>query len=188
VETTLYLVRHGEAADVDHLDPPLTDLGRAQARAVGARLSGIHFNDVLHSSRRRARETAAIMSDSIVGCVPRDSIHAADRTPVPTDQSGLSARLRAFMAGVPEDERDADGRALDQSIDALRGVHDADRHVLVVTHNFVIGWFVRDALDAPPITWTRLNSANGALTILRYRSGEPPRLIAFNDTGHLGNQ
>lgn len=185
MESTLYLVRHGEAAETEDPDPGLTERGAAQAVAVGVRLRDVQFDGVLHSSRRRARETAEIVARSLRRGVPQHSPHADDRTPIPSDQSSMSASLRAFLAGVPADERDEDGRSLDRSIEALRRADGADRQLLIVTHNFVIAWFVRDAVGAPPMAWTRLNSSNGALTIVRHRTDEPARLIAFNDTGHL---
>jgi probable phosphoglycerate mutase len=60
-----------------------------------------------------------------------------------------------------------------------------DRCELLVTHNFVIGWFVRHALDAPAWRWMGLNQFNCALTIIQIRTDLPPMLITFNDVGHL---
>lgn len=60
-----------------------------------------------------------------------------------------------------------------------------DRRELLITHNFVIGWFVRHALDAPAWRWMGLNRAHCALTIIQIGPGLPPILIAFNDAGHL---
>ena len=37
-----------------------------------------------------------------------------------------------------------------------------DRHELLITHNFVIGWFVRHTLDAQVWRWIGLNQANCA--------------------------
>jgi serine/threonine-protein phosphatase PGAM5 len=62
---------------------------------------------------------------------------------------------------------------------------EGDTHELIVTHNFLIAWFVRHALDAPPERWVGLNQGNCALTVILYRSGRPPSLMAFNDMGHL---
>jgi phosphohistidine phosphatase SixA len=55
----LFLVRHAEAApgDPDELRP-LTDAGRATARALGARFAGAGVDAVLTSPLLRARETA----------------------------------------------------------------------------------------------------------------------------------
>ena len=184
METTLYLVRHGEALGGEDDDPPLSELGRAQARAVGTRLAGLPFDEVLHGSRRRARETAEEIARGLDLRAVYTS-HADDRTPEPADQSALTPALREFLAAVPADERDPAGAALDAAMEELGRLGEVDRHVLAVTHNFVIGWVVRAALHAPTIEWTRLNSSNGALTIVQFRSGQSPRLVAFNDTGHL---
>ncbi|MBA3339894.1 MAG: histidine phosphatase family protein [Geodermatophilaceae bacterium] len=57
----LYLVRHGEAGGEDSADPGLSERGREQARMLGARLRCCRGAGVLHSPRRRAAETAAIL-------------------------------------------------------------------------------------------------------------------------------
>ena len=163
----------------------LTELGRAQARSIGERLVDVHFDGIVRSWRRRAVETASILAASIGGPAPRHSAHADDRTPFPSDRSSEPHELRPFLNGVPADERDEDGRDLDRAVAGLSRVEPADRRTLVVTHNFVIGWLVRDALDAPSIRWTGLNSANGGLTIIRYEIDRPPQLIGFNHTERL---
>jgi probable phosphoglycerate mutase len=60
-----------------------------------------------------------------------------------------------------------------------------DRHDLLITHNFVIGWFVRETFGAAPWRWMGVNQANCGLTIIRVRSSKPPVLITHNDLGHL---
>ncbi|HEY6961045.1 MAG TPA: histidine phosphatase family protein [Gaiellaceae bacterium] len=55
----VFLVRHAEAEPGDPDDlRPLTEAGRAHARAVGERLAGEHPEAVLCSPLLRARETA----------------------------------------------------------------------------------------------------------------------------------
>ena len=62
--TTLVLVRHGETAwNVEtriqgHLDIPLNETGRAQARELGKRLRTMRFDAVYSSDLARAWETA----------------------------------------------------------------------------------------------------------------------------------
>jgi len=182
----LYLIRHGHADESADDNPSLTAMGRDQASAIGRRLIDIGFDEIVHSSRRRALETASIVELATGGPTPRHSEHADDRTPFPHDLSLVPESRRAFFEAVPFDERDEDGRDLDRAIAVLGRVDASDRRTLVVTHNFVIGWFVRDAMGAPPLNWMGLNSANCGLTIVRYEVDRPPRLIAFNDTGHLG--
>jgi len=65
---------------------------------------------------------------------------------------------------------------------------DPDAHELVVTHNFLIGWFIRHALHAPDWRWIGLNQQNCALTVILYQPGLPPSVVSFNDTAHLPDQ
>ena len=182
--TTLYLVRHGAAASSEAADPGLSEHGRRQAEAVAARLESFSVDALVHSPKRRARETAEIIGTHLPRVPLEPSEHADDRTPVPADRSSVPARYWSFLARVPAAERDPDGRRLDAAVDHLGAVGTRDRSLIVVTHAFVIGWFVRRALDAPPWRWLRLNHLNGAVTTIEY-TPEGARLVAFNDSGHL---
>jgi hypothetical protein len=55
----------------------------------------------------------------------------------------------------------------------------------VVTHNFLIGWLVRQAMDAPRWRWLSLNHCNAALTVIRYAPGRPSSVLVYNDMQHL---
>jgi hypothetical protein len=103
-----------------------------------------------------------------------------------------------FLAAQPADARDAGARLAAAAIDRFGcppgaapapGQDDAGEssaeHVLLVTHSFQVGWFVRDALDAPGWRWLGLNAQNAALTIIRYQAGLPAALLSFTDAGHL---
>jgi probable phosphoglycerate mutase len=57
--------------------------------------------------------------------------------------------------------------------------------LLLVTHGFVIGWFVRSALDPPSWRWLGLDSANTGVTVIRYLRNGTSMLRAFNDISHL---
>ena len=65
---TLLLARHGETdwnraqRFQGHADPPLNDVGRAQARALADALVGESVSGVYTSDLRRARETAEIVA------------------------------------------------------------------------------------------------------------------------------
>jgi serine/threonine-protein phosphatase PGAM5 len=174
--TVLHLVRHGEQ---DPAGEGLTPRGRQQARLAGQRLIGAALTAIHHSPVRRAAETAEVVSAQLPGVPVHVCEHLTDRTPIPAEYPAEYAR---FLAGVPAAERDEGPvrlRAAVERLSSLGGEH------LLVTHNFVIGWFVRHALDAPDWRWIGLNQANGDLTTIRYEDGSRPQLVTFNDTGHL---
>ncbi|MFC0533315.1 histidine phosphatase family protein, partial [Phytohabitans kaempferiae] len=111
----------------------------------------------------------------------------ADRTPVPSSgqRDRYPSRWLAWLDGVPDDERDEDAVALRAAVEHLGVTGDSDRHELLITHNFVIGWFVRHVLDASLWRWIGLNQGNCAITIVQWDFDRPPNLVSFNDTGHL---
>jgi len=187
--TRLYLVRHGEQEHVSGHAPHggLSELGREQADRVGRRLREVPFVAIHHSPLTRATQTA----DVVAGHLPMAPRHAcdfvADRTPVPSigQRDQYPGRWHTWLDGVPDDERDEDATALRAAVSHFGVTSDTDRHELLITHNFVIGWFVRHMLDAPTWRWIGLNQANGAISIVQWDTDRPPTLITFNDTGHL---
>jgi len=186
--TTLHLVRHAEAQGESHdHDPELSEHGRQQANALGARLRYFSYDALLHSPKRRAAETAATMARHVAGVTPEASALVDDRTPVPDDWSTMPARYHALLRTVPADEADVGGRFLQAAVTELGRVGEVDRTVIVVTHAFVIGWFVREVLDAPWWRWIGLNADNASLTTVRFADDRPAQLLAFNDLGHLGD-
>jgi len=179
--TMVYLVRHGEQAP----DGGLSALGRDQSRRLGERLRGVPFGAIHHSPLLRAAQTADVVS----GVLPEVPTHAcelvADRTPMPSAGHEYPAEYGAWLDGVPDAERDEGAVRIQAAVEHFGVTGAADRHELLITHNFVIGWFVRHALDAPAWRWIGLNQANCGLTIVQWQPGRPPSLVCFNDTGHL---
>ncbi len=183
--TTLYLIRHGAADGHDGDDPGLSDAGRAQAHRAAAALGDLGVDTVLHGSRRRAAETARIIADACAGTRPAHSDWFEDRTPVPEDWASVPARYHEFLRSVPVDEADPGATALSAAVAAMSSVGERDRTIIAVTHNFVIGWIVRNVLDAPWWRWIGLNQVNGAITVVRWSHDQGGRLVRFNDQGHL---
>ena len=68
----LYLMRHGQAARSD-IDPQqgLTDAGKAEIDRLANRLAGqgICFDQVLHSEKTRAQQTAGVMANILAPTV-----------------------------------------------------------------------------------------------------------------------
>lgn len=184
--TWLHLVRHGEH-DPASGHRGLSPAGRRQADRLGRRLRTVAFSAIHHSPLARATETA----DIVAGHLPQVPRHACDlvrdRTPVPSAgrRDLYPDRWLDWLDGVPADERDEDATALLAAVDHFGVTGDRDRHELLITHNFVIGWFVRHVLDAPVWRWIGLNQDNCAITVVRWDPDRPPALVSFNDTGHL---
>lgn len=67
----IYIARHGESTWnaehrwAGHGDPPLSDVGRVQAREACETLSSHRFDAVASSALARARETASIIASSL---------------------------------------------------------------------------------------------------------------------------
>ena len=97
------LVRHGQAAAGwgDDLDPGLSDVGAAQARAAADALASIGPQPIVCSPLRRCRETAAALA-ALWDVEPVVDARVGEIVS-PADQSGLEARsawLRAAMQGT----------------------------------------------------------------------------------------
>jgi probable phosphoglycerate mutase len=182
VVSQLHLVRHGEATGED-LDPGLSPLGVEQSRLVAERLQDGPAVEIRHSPRRRAVQTAAVLGDLLGLPAVADEL-LDDRTPVPGPgaRTDYPQEMYAWFAAVPAEERDEDGVHLSAAVDAYLA---DDRHLVVVTHAFVVAWFVRQVLGAPRTAWTVVAAANAGLTTIDRRPGRPPHLAGVNDVGHL---
>lgn len=183
---SVHLVRHGHAAGHDAADPGLSQTGRDQVEALARRLGGTSFDAVWHGSRRRAAESARVLAArlDVERCEESDLL--ADRTPVPSAgrEGDYPAHRAAWLAQAPPDERDPDGVGLGAAWSTIRE-HATREDLLLVTHAFVVGWFVREVLQAPPAAWLQLPVANTGLTVIRWNAHGEARVETVNDTGHL---
>lgn len=181
----LYLVRHGEHLDAEHglEDGPLSPRGRRQAELLADRLSGVPLDAVWHSPLERAAETARTVAERLPAVTPEASSLLFDC--IPTGPApGMPSAYEPFFGAVTEADIDA-GRA--QMADAVSEflAHRSDAHELLITHNFVISWFVREVLEAPEWRWMTINQAHCGLTVLAQRPGRPWTLVSHNDLSHL---
>jgi probable phosphoglycerate mutase len=90
-----------------------------------------------------------------------------------------------FLDGVSADEYAVGAKLAAAAIERHAVTAASETHELIVTHSFLIAWFVRHALDAPDWRWLGLNVGNCALAVILYRPNRPPTLITFNDMSHL---
>ncbi|WP_406138515.1 histidine phosphatase family protein [Streptomyces sp. NBC_01089] len=184
----LYLARHGEAsAD----ETTLTDSGRRQAVLLGERLRSAPLSVIHHGPLPRARQTAQLIGAQLDAVPLRQSEPAGDYIPyLPTKEElppDSADALLGFLAQFSEEERNGGPALARQAVAEFTGPADGDgpRHELVVTHNFLIGWLIRAALDAPQWRWLGINHSNAALTVLRYTPGKPSAVLFYNDMRHL---
>jgi len=182
----LYLVRHGEQQDAEYgmPDGPLSAKGKRQAMAIAERLGGVPFTRAWHSPLQRAAETAAIMTERMPALESEPSALLMDCVPSgPTND--MPAAFESFFRSVTPEEIDAGEAQMADAVAEFLAPARGDQHDLIITHNFVIAWFVREVMGAAQWRWLGLNQANCGLTIIRVRSAKPPVLVAHNDLGHL---
>ena len=184
----LYLVRHGEAAE----GGGLSDVGEEQARRTGERLKNLPVDRIHHSPLPRAAQTARLIAGWLPGVPVAESAAVGDYIPADLDPAVLPPSHARLVNGYTSAER-SEGAALARAAIGQfagppgEGLAD-DVHELIVTHNFLIGWFIAHALHAPDWRWIGLNQQNCALTVILYRRELPPALVSFNDAAHLPDQ
>ncbi len=162
---------------------------------------------IRHSPLPRAAQTARLIAGWLPGVPVAESSVVGDYIPANLDPGGLPPSHARLVGSYTATERN-EGAALAQAaIERFAGPPGeaparentpgeapagestaADVHELIVTHSFLIGWFVRHALDAPDGRWIGLNQPNCALTVILYQPGVPPSLVTFNDAAHLPEQ
>ncbi|MBM0232033.1 histidine phosphatase family protein [Micromonospora sp. STR1_7] len=200
----LYLARHGEQdltepagsdpAEPGEPDSGLSARGRRQATLLGERLRGRRFAAVHHGPLLRAAQTAELVAASLPGVPVYATELAGDHLPHDTDPADLPPAYAEFLAQFPAAARVDGPRVTAATVRRFAGpavdgdADDEPVRELIVTHNFLIGWLVRHALDAPERRWLGLNSHNAGLTVIRYGPAGPPNLVAFNDVAHLPSE
>ena len=182
----LYLVRHGEQQDAEYgmPDGPLSPRGVRQARAVAERLGGVPFSAAWTSPLQRAQETARIMTERLPALEPQPSALLMDCVPSGPTPDLPHAWEHFFHAVTPAQIEAGEAQMADAVAEWLTPSRE-DRHELLITHNFVIGWFVREVFGAASWRWLGIGQANCGLTIIRVRSAKPAVLVTHNDLGPL---
>jgi probable phosphoglycerate mutase len=182
----IYLVRHGEHQDAEHglIDGPLSPRGRRQAALLADRLSGVPFDAVWHSPLQRASQTAQAVAERMPSLSPRPSALLFDCVPTGMTEE-TPAVFEPFFGSVTEAEVEAGKAQMADAANEYLVRKRGEVHELLITHNFVIGWFVREVLQAPDWRWMALNQAHCGLTVIGQKQGRPWTLLSHNDLGHL---
>jgi serine/threonine-protein phosphatase PGAM5 len=175
---TLYLMRHGaydnEAArTVD--GPGLVPLGIAQARLTAARLQALPNTPktILASSMLRARQTAAVLHESL----PQVPIETTDALRECTPS--IAGRDGADAAHACEQRLDA---AYTQYFVPAAGTEETD---VLVCHGNVIRYFVMKALAVDATHWLQMTVGNASITVIRVEANGAIHVLSVGDVGHL---
>ncbi|MGI6878635.1 histidine phosphatase family protein [Microbacterium sp. gxy059] len=182
----IYLVRHGEHQDAEHglEDGPLSARGIRQAGHLADRLSGVPLDAVWHSPLVRAAETARILSERMPAIDPQPHALLFDCVPMGMTEE-TPAVFEPFFGGISDAEIEAGSAQMADAVSEFLVRKQGDVHELLITHNFVIAWFVREVLGAAEWRWMTLNQANCGLTVLAQKPGRPWTLVSHNDVAHL---
>ncbi|MGQ9808027.1 MAG: histidine phosphatase family protein [Armatimonadota bacterium] len=197
---SLTLVRHGESqwnairVIQGHLDSPLSEAGRAQARALSAVLRQGEYDCVFSSDLSRAMETGrlALGSDAEIIAEPRLREHCFGRWQglSPEDVQRRFPDEWSRYRADPLTVRPEGGESVTDLRDRVAGLLDewherlAGRRVLVFTHGGVVRVSVMVALGLPLSPWGRLRVPNASVTSLEFGRGGA-RLLCFGSVGHL---
>ena len=176
-------------------DSRLSDSGEQQARALGKRLAGEHFDLVLCSDLSRCCETGAALGFPLETAVAWREIdvgrwegltRAEVAEKFPEEVARLSDGALDVPVGGGESWLDL-YRRVDAAMDELRARLEPGKRALVVTHGGVIHSLVAGLLhlrDSRPRPIGRIG--NTALTTLRFGDDGATTLVRYNDSGHLG--
>ena len=197
------LVRHGEQelattmAVGEAFDAPLSELGRRQATAVGARLRDVDIDAVYSSTRARARDTAlAIAAPHRLGVSEIEDLGEIHLwRDLPQDQTLLEAldrdELRRIMKDGNRTQRwDSDPYAEPRdefrsrvvgAIDAIMARHVGER-VVVACHSGVINGYIAHALASSLDTPCTLHHTS--ITTVRSMD-DLRRVVQVNDHAHV---
>ena len=182
----LYLARLGEqeGAEFGVPDGLLSERGVNQASALADRLADVPLEYVWCSPLDRGVQTARIVAERHSGLAVEESILLMDCVPSGPTTDTPNAYDAYFGSQTPDQIVAGTAQMADATAEFMSNHRDS-KVELLVTHNPVISWFVREALDAPTWRWLSLYQAHCGLSVLVRKPGRPWALVAHNDVSHL---
>jgi 2,3-bisphosphoglycerate-dependent phosphoglycerate mutase len=204
--TELVLVRHGQSEAViegedhplvdGHGDPPLSDLGRDQAKRVGRRLAGQQVDAIYVTTLCRTVQTAQPLADQL-GLTPRVEADlrevflgeweggsfrqkVADRDPIALEMFAQQ-RWDVIPGAEPSEQFAARVRA---AVERIAAAHP-DQRVVVVAHGGTIGEILHQTTGSEP--WAFVGADNASISHIVVTDGVW-RVRRYNDTSHLEDE
>ncbi len=197
----LVAIRHGETVwntqgiQQGQLNSDLTDLGRAQARALADKLTDEQFDGLYSSDLGRALETAQVIADRVELNVETDlrlrerNLGILQGISLRQFEQEHSAEYARFRSGDPdyvipsgESARQRHERCVACTTE-LAGRH-AGRRILIVTHGGILDSFFRHALELPLTVPRRFSLFNGSINSFTVTDGQW-RLKSWGHIEHL---
>jgi probable phosphoglycerate mutase len=204
--TELVLVRHGQSEAVvegrdfplvdGQGDPPLSELGRDQAKRVGRRLGGQPVDAIYVTTLCRTAQTAQPLADQLglplsvepdlrevflgewEGGAFRQKV--ADRDPIAMQ---MFAEQRWDVIPGAEDS-DTFAARVRGAIERIAAAHP-DERVVVVSHGGTIGEILHQATGSEP--WAFVGADNASISHIVVTDGVW-RVRRYNDTSHLEDE
>lgn len=213
VVLTVIYARHGESygnipietrpkASYEEVDPPLTEMGKRQARLLGERLSKGKLDAIYASTFERAVDTAC-ESAKRQGDMPVVLLPDLMETGTPADCKGINeqALRNKYPLAIPpaaeptltggkltlgeEDGRLREKRAR-RVIEFLRRTYTDGETVALFSHGGFFRYFISAALKIPISDGLKFSCFNTGVTKVKFYGDGSVKLSFSNDTSHLG--
>lgn len=187
--TTIYFVRHGETdwnatgRLQGRTDIPLNETGMKQAEQCGEFLKSLHWDVMLTSPLRRAKQTAEIINRVLnLPLYEIDEFIERDFG----DAEGMT--MKEVIAAFPDRKypNKEDRISLNARImEGLRKINEqyGERNVLLITHGAVINTLF-DELSNGKFGREKLKLRNASISNIRYDEGQW-NINEFNQCSHL---
>ncbi|MBF0594952.1 MAG: histidine phosphatase family protein [Candidatus Omnitrophica bacterium] len=199
--TKLYLIRHGQTDQglnrkyCGARDVPLNETGCRQAAMLVERFKGCAIDAVVSSDLKRAVQTAQIVfKDAAIikrsrfremdfGVIEGLGYDEARQEYADIYEAWIHSPMTVTLPG---------GEAfVNFCARVLKGYHELlaeyeNKHIVLVAHGGPIRAILCDVLKRGMNDFWSISQDNAALNVIEYHSGEDPKVVVMNDTGHLG--
>jgi probable phosphoglycerate mutase len=176
--TEVWLIRHADCYQdmAEASDPPLSPLGREQARRVGERVRRAGIAAVYSSDSRRAMETARAISGEIVAD-PR--LREIENDPTAAVQLILNRHQSFTESG------EAVAQRMSAAVDEAAAGHPGGR-IAVVTHGVAILCYIGSLMGLEIPAGLRLMPYYTSVSVVRVNLGLDRRMVgSLVDATHL---
>lgn len=209
----LFLIRHGECGTADgnwSPDPPLTEVGRLQATALGRAMARLAVTAVIISPLRRALETARLAVENLepqpsltVWTELREGLDDPHRLPGRTALAGEFPDF-CFPDDLGQDEWVHGGDRIEEFVARARAVlsrlsaqFSGEERVAVVAHGGIGNYLLRSAMAVTSDAEVFIELSEASISHIRLHSGHARgrwgllypapavEILSVNDVAHL---